>query len=106
MEAGEWLSYTVQVAKAGAYAVQLRAANGEPTAAQVLLKIDGKPMATMPLPSASGEAAWQTVGAVTPPLSAGKHTVQLYVEQAPTALAWLRFEPAGPPAKAGDKRGL
>jgi hypothetical protein len=93
MAAGEWLKYTVTVAKAGAYTVRLRAANGNPAAAMLQLKLDDAPIGAVRVPSTGGGTIWQTFSTTTPPLPAGRHTVQLFVEQPATALGWLQFEP-------------
>lgn len=97
--AGEWLKYTVTVAQAGAYTMQLRATNDNPTAASLLLKLDDAPIGTLAMPRTTGPDAWQTFSAITPTLPAGQHTVQVYIEQPATAISWLRFEPAAKTAK-------
>jgi endoglucanase len=93
LAAGEWLTYTLTVAQAGTYTVQLRATNSGPAAGKLLLKLEGAaaPVATIVVPGTGGPTAWQTVS-TTAALPAGRHTVQLFIEQPATGLAWLRFE--------------
>ncbi|WP_302716339.1 cellulase family glycosylhydrolase [Hymenobacter sp. BT770] len=100
LAAGEWLNYTLTVAQAGAYKVQLRAANGSATAAKLLLKLDGAAVATLAVPGTGGPNKWDTFS-TSASLPAGRHTVQLYVEQPAAELAWLRFTPV---AKAPASR--
>ena len=88
---GEWMNYTLTVAQAGTYTVQLRAANAGLTAGKLLLKLADVPFAAIAVPSTGGPSTWQTFSA-TAVLPAGQHTVQLFVEQPVTGLAWLRFE--------------
>ena len=92
LAAGEWMNYTLTVAQAGTYTVQLRAANGGTTEAKLLLKLDGAPLTTVAVPRTGGPNTWQTFSTAAV-LPAGRHTVQLFVEQPATELAWLRFEP-------------
>jgi endoglucanase len=99
LEAGEWLKYTVTVAQAGVYTVQLRASNSNPAPATLLLKLDDAPIGSIAVPGTAGAASWQTVSATTSSLPAGKHTVQLFVQQSATALSSLTFKPVATPAK-------
>ena len=91
--AGEWLKYTVTITKAGAYTVRLRAANGNPATATLQLKLDDARIGAVSVPNTGGGTIWQTFSTTTPPLPAGRHTVQLFVEQPATALEWMQFEP-------------
>ena len=98
--AGEWLKYTVTIAKAGAYTVRLRAANGNPTVATLQLKLDDARIGAVSVPNTGDGTIWQTFSTTTPPLPAGRHTVQLFVEQPATALEWLQFEPLAKATKS------
>ncbi len=102
LAAGEWLTYTVTVAQAGAYTVRLRAANDNPQAGRLALKLDGAQIGALAVPGTGGAALWQTFSTTTSALPAGRHTVQLYVEQPATALGWLRFEPLAGAAKGSQ----
>ncbi|WP_052381589.1 cellulase family glycosylhydrolase [Hymenobacter sp. APR13] len=95
MEAGEWLNYTVTVPQTTACAVQIRTRNPAATTAQLLIKLNGQQsIGTTAVPSGSG---WQTLPVGNVQLSAGTHTVQLYVQQPGAVVSWLQFVPlAGP----------
>lgn len=98
--AGEWLNYTVTISKAGTFAVQARLVNTTKAPAKLSLKLDSKDAVTT-ITAAPGDT-WQTVsgGAVT--LPAGKHTLQLYVEQPGAVISWLRFMAPGTAAQGGQ----
>ena len=101
---GEWLNYTVTVARSGTYAVRLRATNSNPTAAKLLLKLNNRSIGTVAVANSSGPAAWQTCTATTVSLPAGRHTIQLYVERPATAVSWLRFELVGKTLKSNKNK--
>ena len=93
MQTGEWMNYTVTVRQAGSYTVRARVANGSPTAAGLMLKLDNAPIATLRVPT--GQAAtWTTLTATTAALPQGRHTLQVYVSQPGARLRWLRFTAA------------
>lgn len=98
--AGEWLNYTVTVPKAGTFALQARIMNPTKTPATLTLKLDSKEaVATI---TATPGAAWQTVSGGTVTLPAGKHTLQLYVEQPGAVISWLRFAAPGATTQGGQ----
>ena len=93
MQTGEWMNYTVTVRQAGRYTVRARVANGLPTAAGLMLKLDNAPIATLRVPT--GQAAtWTTLTATTATLPQGRYTLQVYVSQPGARLRWLRFTAA------------
>ncbi|OON66040.1 cellulase family glycosylhydrolase [Hymenobacter sp. CRA2] len=101
--AGEWLSYTVTVPKAGSYSVQLRATNATAAPAQLLLKLNQATVGTFNVaPAASEAAGWQTVNGGTLTLPAGTHTLQLFVAQPGAVVSWLRFGDAASAPQGGQ----
>ncbi|GAB3823297.1 cellulase family glycosylhydrolase [Hymenobacter jeollabukensis] len=102
-EAGEWLSYTVTVPKAGAYALQLRATNAGATPARLLLKLNDTVVGRFTVAPAATEAAgWQTISGGTVALPAGTHMLRLVVEQPGAVLSWLRFSEAKAATQGGQ----
>ena len=98
--AGEWLTYTVTMPKAGTFTLQARVMNTAKSEAKLALKLDGKQaVATITAPPG---AAWQTVSGGSVALPAGKHTLQLYVEQPGAVISWLRFTTAGTALQGGQ----
>lgn len=98
--AGEWLNYTVTIPKAGTFAVQARVVNTTKAPAKLSLKLDSKEAITTI--TAVPSDAWQTVSGGTVTLPAGKHTLQLYVEQPGAIISWLRFAAPGTASQGGQ----
>lgn len=102
-EAGEWLSYTVTVPRAGTYALQLRATNGGSAPARLQLQLSDTVLGRFAVPAAASEATgWQTVDGGTATLPAGTHTLRLRVEQPGAVLSWLRFTETKPATQGGQ----
>ncbi|WP_375437458.1 cellulase family glycosylhydrolase [uncultured Hymenobacter sp.] len=97
---GEWLNYTVTVPKAGTFALQARMMNTTKLPATLSVKLDGKEAVATII--AAPEATWQTVSGGTLALPAGKHTLQLYVEQPGAVISWLRFTMPGAASQGGQ----
>jgi hypothetical protein len=96
---GEWLHYTVQVAKTGSYTIDVMyTSNGE---GRFAVDIDGVRQGTVVLPTthdAADPIAWRqwhhwnkAVGALDVTLSAGRHLVRLELLAANTNLDYLEF---------------
>ncbi len=92
LQVGEWLRYTVTVAAAGTYTLQVRLKPAT-TAGRLTFRIDDAPIVTASVPPASSTPIWTTISLTTTPLSAGTHTLQIGVEQPVEQLSWLRFIP-------------
>jgi hypothetical protein len=94
---GEWLKYSVTVASAGTYAVDVRVANTG-TGARFHIEIDGiDRTGPMNVPNTGGWQVWQTMSKTGLSLSAGAHVIRLMFD-AGTAESggvgnynWLRF---------------
>ena len=108
-EAGEWLKYTVFVAEAGEFLLELRGANSASGGA-VRLEVDGAALAgIVAIPDTGGMETWQTVTVPNLQLSAGIHVLRLIVATtAPAGIAgalnWIAFTAVpwtGPAANAG-----
>ena len=74
---GEWLAYTVEVAEAREYLLNVRVANLG-TGARFRIEVDGVDRTgPITLPDTGGWDAWQTVSAGSIPLTRGRHIVAL-----------------------------
>ena len=93
--AGEWLTYTLDVAATGNYAVELTAAS-EGQGGRVALEIDGKRAAAAAIPDTGGWTNWKAVDLGRVGLTKGRHTLKLLMDAASPAggvgnVAMLRF---------------
>jgi aryl-phospho-beta-D-glucosidase BglC (GH1 family) len=88
---GEWLNYSLTVAKPGVYDVQVRMQN--PVPGCLTLKLGEETIATASGSPESKPGQWQTITLQTQPLPAGRHTLRLCVDKPVAQLAWLRFVP-------------
>ncbi|HWX02330.1 carbohydrate-binding protein [Collimonas sp.] len=79
--AGEWLNYSVNVAAAGSYALQVRVASlGQ--GGQFHVNVDGvAATAQLTIPDTQGWQNWQTLSSSIS-LTAGQHVIQLYMDSA------------------------
>ena len=77
--AGEWLEYSVKVAKTGKYNLALRVAcNGD--GRTVNLTIDGNALtSSIPIPNTSGWQNWTTISVKELQMSAGEHILRLTI---------------------------
>lgn len=81
VRAGEWLAYTVNVAAAGTYTLDLRVASSG-TGGTVHLTVDGADVTgAIALPDTGGWSAWTTVSKSGVTLPAGTHVIKLIVDQ-------------------------
>ncbi|MCB2406507.1 cellulase family glycosylhydrolase [Hymenobacter lucidus] len=102
MAAGEWINYTVTVAKAGAYTLQARVKNDSATPARLLVKLDDAPIGSLTVNQTQAAAPWVTVAVPMATLPAGRHTLTLYVEQPGASLSWLQFNSTTPTTQGGQ----
>jgi hypothetical protein len=80
VRAGEWLNYSVNVATAGTYALQIRAASSGP-GGTVHVAVDGKDVTgSIALANTGGWNTWQTVTKNGVTLPAGAHIVTLAID--------------------------
>jgi hypothetical protein len=80
VRAGEWLAYTVSVAAAGTYAIDLRVASSG-TGGTVHVTVDGVNVTgAVALPNTGGWDTWQTVTKSGVSLPAGTHVLKLMVD--------------------------
>jgi fibronectin type 3 domain-containing protein len=89
LAAGEWLNFTVDVAKAGPYALGVRIAT--PNAGTSLhIEAGGTNVSgSIPVPSTGGWQTWQTMAAGKITLPAGRQVIRLFAETPGTAMAYL-----------------
>lgn len=98
--AGEWLAYTVNVAAAGTYDLDLRFASPA-SGAKLHLELDGtNATGPMTLPSTAGWQNWQTLRKSGITLPAGQHVLRLFIDSVASSgaagnLNWLRFTRGG-----------
>ncbi len=80
VRAGEWLAYSVAVAAAGTYALDVRIASSG-AGGTVHLAVDGKDVTgPIALPDTGGWGAWKTVTKTGVTLAAGAHVLTLFVD--------------------------
>ncbi|UOQ73138.1 cellulase family glycosylhydrolase [Hymenobacter cellulosilyticus] len=103
MAAGEWINYTVTVAKAGTYTLQARVKNDTSAPAKLTVKLDAAVVGTLTVPQAAAASSWTTISVPTTALPVGKHTLQLYVEQPGASVSWLQFNPTTTPTTQGGQ---
>jgi endoglucanase len=97
MAAGEWINYTVNVTKAGVYTLQARVKNDTSAPAKLTVKLDDTVVGMLNVAQTAAASPWTTVAVPTTALPAGKHTLQLYVEQPGASVSWLQFNPSTTP---------
>jgi hypothetical protein len=94
--AGEWLSYTANVAVAGTYTLKTRVANVG-TGASFHLEVDGvNASGTIAVPDTGGWDAWQSLLTPGIQLPAGEHTIRVVMDTIGSGGAvggfnWFRF---------------
>jgi hypothetical protein len=77
--AGEWMKYTVNVATSGTYALQARVSS--PNAGKSFhVEIDGNIVVTIAVPTTGGWQTYQTVTVTTPSITAGNHTLRIFMD--------------------------
>ena len=109
-EAGEWISYTVNIATTGKFILDLRASSNA-AGAGVHLEIDGSDVTgPISIPDSGGFESWLTITVPDIRLSAGRHILRLGIDaNTPLGTAgnvnWFAFTaipPVGPTAAAGQ----
>jgi hypothetical protein len=94
-KAGEWLTYTVNVATTGTYTLQTRlAALG--AGGRFRLDVDGVNRGSIDVPNTGAWNAWQTHPGPTVSLTAGQHVLRVVMEQVGSGNAvagfnWFQF---------------
>lgn len=76
--AGEWLEYTVNVASAGTYDIELRAACSE-SDRSVSLSSDGNTIASFDIPNTGGWQEWETITVKDIELDEGEQVIRLTI---------------------------
>lgn len=96
-EAGEWLKYTVNIAAAGSYALDIRVAKLG-AGGNLHFELDGSALAgsNFSIPDTGGWQTWATLPAQTVTLPAGTHVLRLALDTAGTGASvgninWFRF---------------
>lgn len=80
-QTGEWMEYTIDVATAGTYVVQLKLSSTY-TTSSFRLEVDGVDVSgSVPVPSTGAWNTFQFVSAGSVTLSAGHHVVRVFAEQ-------------------------
>jgi endonuclease/exonuclease/phosphatase family metal-dependent hydrolase len=88
IDAGEWLNYTVGVASAGSYTIELRVASPNGSSAHV--RFGGTNVTgTMSIPSTGGWQSWTTVRK-TVTLSAGTQVMRVVFDASGANFNWIR----------------
>lgn len=91
-EKGEWLQYTLQVEKAGNYAIQLLVAT-ERSGARASLLLNGNTVCrSFPVSNTGGIDKWALVNAGNIYLKAGKQQLRFYVEEGGFRLSSINFK--------------
>lgn len=82
IEAGEWMKYTVNVAKSGTYSISLRVANGSVKPGQLHFEVGGKPVsARIDIAPTGSSTTWKNVLLRNVKLKAGRQSLILKVDQ-------------------------
>jgi len=102
LAAGEWLNYTVNVAKAGTYSVQVRV-QAATVPGRLTLKLKDEVIGSAAVNQLHNTAGWQTLTLTTQPLPAGQHTLRLCIDQPVGQISWLRFTPGSAAAVSGGQ---
>ncbi|UYZ63124.1 cellulase family glycosylhydrolase [Hymenobacter weizhouensis] len=100
LAAGEWLTYTVTVAAAGAYQAEVHVQPGLVGVGRLTLRLGDLPLGTA---SVAPGPDWTTVSLITPPLPAGQHTLRLLVDEPVRHVSQLRFVPTTASRGAGGQ---
>lgn len=101
---GDWTEYTIDVADAGVYDVDLRYASGTPTGGALRFWIDGVDVTgSFSVPYTGGWGSFVTTTLAQVSLSAGVHILRFEVEVDNTANAdWIELNCTDPDPPTGD----
>ena len=91
IETGEWLQYTVNVARAGKYSLRINAAANTESGA-LTLHIDGKPVATqIKVAKTEGEKKFDSFVVQNIPLKKGVQKIKILIDNGGFNLAYIQF---------------
>jgi endoglucanase len=94
IDAGDWLSYSINVPSTGSYLVQYRVASASGGGSIRLEKQGGTPLyGTITVPSTSGWQNWQTISQ-TVQLTAGTQNIALAAQAGGFNINWLSIAPS------------
>jgi endoglucanase len=94
LEYNDWMNYSVAVAQAGSYPLQLRVAQGGNRAGSLTVKVDGQVVGTVTVPVTGGYQNWTTVTlSSNVSLTAGNHVIQIHAASRAGGgnLSWINF---------------
>ena len=92
-DTGDWLDYTVDVAAAGTYRLNLRASSPY-GGGLVYVQSGGVTLTQIAVENTGGWQTYQTFSGGTFQLAAGRQTIRLYVQNAGVNFNWLELIPA------------
>ena len=102
ISSAEWVTYTVNVEKAGAYDLNIRIAGGQ-LGGQILVRFDNQPLTGyIDVPYTGGWQSWQTISVTGLTLPAGKHTVRVDFAFGGFNFNYLEFTPSTVDVKKDD----
>ena len=94
--AGEWLSYTIQVAKTANYFLTFRVASTS-NGSSIGLDVDGDSLLSkVSIPKTNGFAYWKDVNIKNIPLTAGTHTMRLNIKTGGCSINYIDFNEKDP----------
>jgi glucose/arabinose dehydrogenase len=106
-QAGEWLSYGINVAASGSYTVSARMASATAGTKTIALSVDGGAATNFSFTDASGWQSWKDVAVNGVKLSAGNHTLRITMITGDFNLNYVDFVAVpnqAPTANAGVDR--
>ncbi len=87
---GDWYRYMVNVTSSATYNVNFRIASANATGGNLHLEVDGNNVTgSLAVPGTGGWQTWQTITASNISLSAGNHTLRLYVDAGGMNINWI-----------------
>ena len=102
--AGEWLTYTINVATAGSYTLEARVAS--PSGGTMHVEVDGvNQTGALNVPATGGWQAWRTM-ARTVTLAQGSHVMKLAFDTSGFNVNYVRFTSASSTPYGGTARAL
>jgi hypothetical protein len=97
----DWYKYMVNVTSAGTYSINVRAASTSATSTYHV-EVDGTDVTgTMTVPNTGGWQTYQTLTKTGVSLSAGAHTLRLYINNGGMNFNWLSVSGGGPTPTPG-----
>ncbi len=94
---GEWTKYMVNMTSGGTYNIDFRVASAN-TGSTLHLEVDGANVSgTITVPNTGGWQTWQTVTKSNVSLTAGSHTLRLYIDNGGMNINYLNFTLSTPP---------